>query len=86
MACQPLTQKEADDLRAKYWPKDMVAYPPIHLWTDLTYVYVSIQVEGKWIEVIKEFRDSPFSHIVEPGGIAERVSAALGKAADEVKP
>jgi hypothetical protein len=80
MTCRPLTPGEADELRAKYWPKSSIAYPPIHLWTDLTYVYVAVQVEGKWIEVIKEFRDSPFSHIVEPGGIAERVRAVLGEA------
>lgn len=78
MACQPLTKEEADELRAKHWPKD-VTYPPIHLWTDLKYVYVSVQVEGKWIEVIREIHDSPFSHIVEPGGIAERIRASLGK-------
>lgn len=62
---------------------DVVTYPPIHLWTDLTHVYVSVQVNGEWIEVIKEFRDSPFSHIVEPSGIAERVRAAQETAVEK---
>ena len=81
MTCQPLTKEEADELRAKHWPKD-VAYPAIHLWTDLTYVYVSIEVDGKWIEVIREVRDAPFSNIVEPGGIAERIRTAARTGAE----
>jgi hypothetical protein len=30
---------------------------------------VEIEIEGRWVEVIREFIDAPFSHIVEPGGM-----------------
>lgn len=33
------------------------------------YAIVEIEVNGKWIELIRERSDSPFSHIIEPAGI-----------------
>lgn len=30
---------------------------------------VALEISGQWVDVISEFIDSPFSHIVEYGGI-----------------
>lgn len=37
------------------------------------YAIVKIEVDGKWIEIIRERLDSPFSHIVEPSGIQNAI-------------
>jgi hypothetical protein len=36
-------------------------------------VIVAVEIEGKWIDVITEREEGPFSHIVEPDGIREGV-------------
>jgi hypothetical protein len=33
---------------------------------------VLVERDGRWVEVIRETKDSPFSHIVEPNGIRQR--------------
>ena len=38
---------------------------PVWLKRDGDRVTVSVEVDGQWIEVIREFWDSPFSHIWE---------------------
>ena len=40
---------------------------------------VRVERGGKWITVIREFVDSPFSHIVEPAGILAAEKAAGGE-------
>ncbi len=37
------------------------------------YVILKIEVNGKWIELIKERLDAPFSHIIEPAGIEKAI-------------
>ena len=51
--------------------KDSIAVQGIHLFRLGEHVIVSVEVDGKWVEVIRERRDGSFSHIVEPGGIRE---------------
>jgi hypothetical protein len=36
-------------------------------------VIVAVEIEGKWIDVITEHKEGPFSHIVESGDIIEGV-------------
>lgn len=41
-------------------------------------VVLEIEVEkGKWVELIREKMDSPFSHIIEPLGIKKRVKDGI---------
>ena len=35
---------------------------------------VRIEIGGKWVELIREPLDAPFSHIIEPSGIDRAVS------------
>lgn len=30
---------------------------------------VRVEVGGRWVEIIEEHEDGPFSHICEPGGV-----------------
>ena len=39
---------------------------------------VSVEVGGKWVEVIREHADGPISHIVEPSGIEKRIKESYG--------
>lgn len=41
------------------------------------YVIVEAEVEGRWVEVIREHHDGAFSHIVEPSGIRARLLQSL---------
>lgn len=41
----------------------------IRLHRDMNDAVVSVEINGKWIEVIREGCDSNFSHIIEPLGI-----------------
>jgi hypothetical protein len=34
--------------------------------------FVLVEKNGQWVEIIREKQDGPYSHIVEPAGIAER--------------
>lgn len=45
----------------------------IHLRREGSHAIVSIEVDGKWVDVIKENASAPYSHIVEPDGIAAAV-------------
>ena len=38
---------------------------------------VSVEIDGKWLDVITEHVDGQFSHIVEPCGIKEAKPTAL---------
>lgn len=40
------------------------------------YAIVKIEVNGKWVELIRERLDSSFSHIIEPSGIKKRIEEA----------
>jgi hypothetical protein len=40
------------------------------------YAILEIEVNGKWIQLIKERLDSPFSHIIEPSGIQREIEKA----------
>ena len=42
------------------------------------HVVVLAEVDGNWVEVIREHVDGSFSHIVEPDGIALRADIAIG--------
>ena len=44
---------------------------------------VSIEVGGKWINVIREPAEGPISHIVEPAGMEKSVKEAENKASDD---
>lgn len=49
--------------------KEAVEVTGIHLLRIGDSVIVRAEVDGKWVEVIREHHDGYFSHIVEPGGI-----------------
>lgn len=54
--------------------KDRIEVMGIHLLRLGSYVIVRAEIDGRWVEVIKEYDPdgkTPFSHIVEPGGIRE---------------
>lgn len=55
--------------------RDTVAVSGIHLFRVGEHVVVSVEINGQWVEVIRERHDGAFSHIVEPSGI--RQAAAL---------
>lgn len=44
----------------------------IHLVRLGDYVVVNAEIDGKWVEVIREYHDDSFSHIVEPLGMRRR--------------
>lgn len=46
---------------------------------------VEAEVDGKWKEVIREYIDAPFSHIVEPAGIADAKESELNSVPDGVE-
>ena len=41
------------------------------------HVVVLIEHNGKWVELIREYLDSKFSHIIEPAGIARAILSAV---------
>ncbi len=51
---------------------------------DGDYAIVEINFNEQWVEVIREYIDSPFSHIIEPLGI-ERVLTDEGLMGIHVK-
>jgi hypothetical protein len=52
----------------------------IHLVRLGDYVIVKAEIDGQWVEVIREHHDGPFSHIVEPLGMRRRqADAAVGQ-------
>ena len=40
-------------------------------------VIVEAEIDGRWVEVIDEFHDSNFSHIVEPAGMKAKLAALI---------
>jgi hypothetical protein len=50
-----------------------VAVSGIHLMRLGDHVVVAVEIGGKWIEVIREWHDGSFSHIVEPDGIRRAI-------------
>lgn len=45
----------------------------IHLFRTGEYVVVAAEIDGKWVEVIRERHDGAFSHIVEPSGMRRAI-------------
>lgn len=50
-----------------------IAVEGIWLLRDGDKVIVRAEIDGKWIDVIREHHDGMFSHIVEPAGMAHAV-------------
>mgnify|MGYP001592825964 CR=1 FL=1 len=44
----------------------------------MLYAVVLIEIDGKWVELIRELEGTPYSHIIEPRGI-DAALAAEGK-------
>lgn len=42
------------------------------------YAVLKIEYNGEWVTLIRERMDSPFSHIIEPTGIENELSKAIG--------
>lgn len=52
----------------------------IHLVRLGDYVVVKAEIDGKWVEIIREHHDGSFSHIVEPLGMRRRqADQTIGK-------
>lgn len=51
----------------------MSKFNAIHLVRLGNFAVVRMEVEGRWVELIREPYDAPFSHIVEPSGIEDLV-------------
>ena len=51
--------------------KDTIVISGIHLVAECRDIVVRAEVNGRWVEVIRELNDGPISHIVEPGGIEQ---------------
>ncbi len=69
MLCAVLT---AD--RASRVPRERA----IWLRRDGDHFVVAIEVGKQWVDLIREYYDSPSSHIIEPAGIQECIDAATG--------
>lgn len=54
----------------------------IHLVRLGDYVVVKAEIDGKWVEVIREYHDGSFSHIVEPAGMRRRQAETAEYLAD----
>jgi hypothetical protein len=59
--------------------QEPVSVQGIHLFSTGEHVVVSLEIEGRWIEIIREFRDGAFSHIVEPNGIRRATENSVTK-------
>lgn len=57
--------------------QEAVPVTGIHLVRIGGYVIVKAEIDGKWVEVIREWHDGSFSHIVEPLGMRRRQADAL---------
>lgn len=60
-------------LRAQDEAQQQTGYGPILLRREGNYAIVEVEIDHKWIEVIRESIDSNFSHCVHPLGILEEV-------------
>lgn len=65
--------------------QEPVAVTGIHLVKSGAFTLVRAEIDGRWIEVIREHSDGPFSHIVEPGGMrqAARTSQETNMSAED---
>lgn len=63
-------------------PLDAVAVSGIHLLRLGGDVVVRAEIDGKWVEVIRELHDGQFSHIVEPGGMRKATRALQSEERD----
>ncbi len=54
----------------------------IHLVRIGGHVIVKAEIDGQWVEVIREWHDGSFSHIVEPLGMRRRQADALAGKTD----
>lgn len=59
--------------------RDTIAISGIHLMRHGDRVIVAAEIEGRWIEVIRELHESNFGHIVEPGGMRRAVALTAGE-------
>lgn len=59
--------------------RDSVPVTGIHLVRLGKHVVVLAEMDGEWVEVIRELHDSMFSHIVEPAGMRARQDEAQQK-------
>lgn len=64
-------------------PRETVPITGVWLRREGDYVLVCVEVDRKWVQVIKEHHDGSFSHICEPAGIRAR---ALVPADSEGRP
>ena len=55
----------------------------IRLRRDGNYAVVEIEHEGNFVELIREYLEGPFCHIIEPAGIRQRVSPTWEGSIDE---
>lgn len=56
--------------------RETKALHAIHLVAEGGCAVVKIEVGGRWVELIRESLDGPFSHIIEPSGIDRAVARA----------
>lgn len=56
----------------KSFPRSFVPVTAVWLRAEGKHAVVLVELEGKWIEVCREFMEGPFSHIVEGRGIDSR--------------
>lgn len=54
----------------------------IHLLQLGDYVIVRAEIDGRWVEVIREHHEGSFSHIVEPGGMRRCADLTAAEASD----
>lgn len=53
--------------------QEPIAVNGIHLVRHGDYVIVKAEIDGRWVEVIREHYDGSFSHIIEPLGMRRKV-------------
>lgn len=63
-------------------PGKAIPITGIHLVRLGGYVVVKAEIDGQWVEVIREWHDGSFSHIVEPLGMRRRQADAIVGATD----
>lgn len=56
--------------------KDNITVSGVMLCRIGDHAIVKVEQNGQWVEVIREFLDSNFSHIVEPSGMRDRIARA----------
>jgi hypothetical protein len=54
--------------------QEPVAVTGVHLKRIGDHAVVSVEIDGKWVDIIKEHVNGPFSHFCEPSGIRWRMT------------